>query len=122
MLRSCNMTGQHAQLGGGYVREGYAKSIYAPAAGECAFNCNVPCNLPGRDNVSELPKLLWRRPTTGLDVADVLSEARRRVYSRASTTTSSGGAAPAALPPDVGPPFPNPPPCPPGSVSGSDSA
>eukprot|EP00965_Chrysotila_dentata_P260434 6213906-Pleurochrysis_carterae.AAC.2 len=31
MLRLCNMTGQHAQLmGGGYKREGYAESIYAP--------------------------------------------------------------------------------------------
>eukprot|EP00965_Chrysotila_dentata_P027966 929958-Pleurochrysis_carterae.AAC.1 len=50
MLRSCNMTGQHAQLGGGSNREGYAESIYASAAGDCAFDRKVPCNLPGRDN------------------------------------------------------------------------
>eukprot|EP00965_Chrysotila_dentata_P056101 1859481-Pleurochrysis_carterae.AAC.1 len=80
------MTGQHAQLGGGCNREGYAESMYAPTAGDCAVDRKVPCNLPGRDNVSELPKLLWSRPTTALDLADVLSESRRRVYSRNTTT------------------------------------
>eukprot|EP00965_Chrysotila_dentata_P260433 6213906-Pleurochrysis_carterae.AAC.1 len=64
----------------------------------------------------------WRRPTPGLDVTDVLSEARRRVYSRRSTNTSSGGAAPAALIPDMGPPFPDPPPSSPRSAYRFDSA
>eukprot|EP00965_Chrysotila_dentata_P017427 579086-Pleurochrysis_carterae.AAC.4 len=69
MLRLGNMTGRHAQSGGGYNREGYAESVYAPAAGDCAFDRKVPCNLPGRDKASELPTLLWRRLTSGLDVA-----------------------------------------------------
>eukprot|EP00965_Chrysotila_dentata_P192191 6175034-Pleurochrysis_carterae.AAC.1 len=91
MLHSCNMTGQHAQLGG------------------------VPCNLPGRDNASELPKLLWRRPTTGLDVGNVLCESRRRVRPRAADAESPGGAAPSAT--DLDPLYPDPPPSPPGSIT-----
>eukprot|EP00965_Chrysotila_dentata_P148396 4899512-Pleurochrysis_carterae.AAC.1 len=33
MLRSCNMTGQHALSGRGYNREGYADSVYGCAGG-----------------------------------------------------------------------------------------
>eukprot|EP00965_Chrysotila_dentata_P177344 5857237-Pleurochrysis_carterae.AAC.1 len=46
MLRSCNMTGQHALSGRGYNREGYADNVYAPAAGDCAFDRRVPCRIP----------------------------------------------------------------------------
>eukprot|EP00965_Chrysotila_dentata_P250665 6209589-Pleurochrysis_carterae.AAC.1 len=78
MLRSCNMTGQHALSGRGYNREGYADSVYAPAVGDCAFDRRVPCRIPCRDSSSELPAILYCKPETVVDIRDILKEDRRR--------------------------------------------
>eukprot|EP00965_Chrysotila_dentata_P255896 6212371-Pleurochrysis_carterae.AAC.2 len=76
------MTGQHALRGRGYDREGYADNVYAPAGGDCAFDRQVSCRIPGRDCSSELPGILYCKPETVVDIRDILKKiaaADRRV-------------------------------------------